>query len=140
VNPDRAERIRESYLRIQPRVTEAVEAFYSRLFEASPDARALFSTDMSIQRNHLATAIGLIAKHAGNFSVLESTMRAKGKRHAEAGVQPHQFDLFRREILRALEEADRAAWSDQLRDDWAWAIDRTIGAMLAGSAERRRSA
>ena len=124
-----------SFRQLRPRLPDAVETFYRRLFAARPDTEALFSEDIELQKNHLVTAPSLIVKHINDLCMLESAMRQRGARHKAHGVQEEHYPVFKEHLLHALEQASGAAWTAQLHEDWEWAIDRTIATMLSGARD-----
>ncbi|MDQ7012539.1 MAG: globin domain-containing protein [Planctomycetota bacterium] len=124
-----------SFRQLRPRLPEAVEAFYHRFFTARPDAKPMFSTDIELQKNQLVTALSLIVKHISDVRMLESTMRRRGASHQARGVLDEHYPVFREQLLETLQQASGAAWTTQLREDWAWAIDRTSAAMINGAKD-----
>lgn len=133
---ERENRVRRSFRQLRPRLPDAVESFYDRFFAERPDARALFSTDLETQKNHLVTALSLIVKHINDLRMLESTMRRRGARHQSHGVLNEHYPVFRDHLLQTLQLASGAVWTRELHEDWAWAIDRCIASMLRGTSDR----
>ncbi len=130
---DQASRIRASFELVAPRADALVEAFYVNLFAAAPAARALFPSDLTQQRQHLAAAIALVVKHAGGLETLAPALRAMGVRHIGYGATPAHYGVVRDVLIATLAEHAGAAWSAQLAADWRAALDAVAGMMLDGA-------
>lgn len=81
-----------SYQRLWRSRSEAAKAFYGRLFELAPDARALFADDMETQRRQFMAALGHIVTEIEKPDVVLPAVKASALRHVEYGVQPGHYD------------------------------------------------
>ncbi len=135
MNADSIDRIRSSFSLLQPSMGTVMERFYEKLFASAPAVRPMFPKDMTEQRKHLAAAIGLVVKNADKLSTLEGALMDMGARHVKYGAKPEHYPVVRDVMLETLAEAAGKAWSPQLHDDWAEALNAVAGAMIKG-AER----
>ena len=133
MNDEQIVRIRDSFATLAPRADAVVAAFYDRLFEENPGVRPLFPDDMTDQKKHLAAAIGLVVKHAGNLDAIAHTLRDMGARHVGYGARPEHYGVVRDTLLTVLGESAGDAWTDTLRDDWADALNAVAARMLEGA-------
>lgn len=131
----RTERIRASFDLVAPRSAKLMDTFYGLLFERYPQVRPLFPADMSGQKQHLTAAVALVVKHADNLAALEPALMEMGERHVRYGAKAEYYPLVGATMLDALAKIAGPAWTDELREDWAWALNSVTAAMIKG-AER----
>lgn len=126
-------RIRLSFEAIAPRAHELVELFYDKLFANYPQVRMMFPADMSGQQKHLLSAIKLVVQNADRFETLREPLLAMGERHVGYGAKPEHYPIVRDTLLGALAEVAGNVWNEQLRRDWADALNAVAGVMLEGA-------
>jgi nitric oxide dioxygenase len=127
-------RVAASYEVLAPRADAMAEGFYRRLFEMSPQLRALFPADMTIQREHLAASVALVARNIEHLDILEESLMLLGAQHVGFGARPEHYLKVREAMLEAIGAAVGAAWNDQLRSDWYDALSQICTIMLKGAA------
>ena len=140
MNADQAARIRSSFDALAPRAGEIVDAFYTRLFKAAPAVKSLFPKDLTKQKQHLASAIALVVKHADNLKAIENALMDMGERHVGYGAQPQHYPVVRDTMLAALAQVAGPLWNKQLHSDWEAALNAVAGAMLKGADRAARKA
>lgn len=128
-----ATRIQASFQLLAPRAAELVESFYVRLFEAAPQARALFPGEMDSQKRHLLAAIALVVREAGQLERLTPALHEMGARHLRYGARPEHYPLVRDTLLATLASFAGAHWTNQLAADWRAALDHVAARMLDGA-------
>src|SRR5690349_16343988 len=105
-------------------------AFYDRLFEIDPAARAMFAkTDMGAQRGKFLDMLGEIVRNLDSPKDLIPSVSALGKRHADYGVREIDYDRLREALLAALSAEAGAAFTEDVRDAWEEAYALTAGVM-----------
>jgi hemoglobin-like flavoprotein len=129
-----ATKLQNHYMAIAPKSDALVERFYSTLFESHPAIRGMFPADMGRQREHLATALAVIARNYGQLAILEEPLIEMGARHAAYGAKPEHYSLVREALLNALAWVSGDAWTAELAEIWRAAIDRVAVSMLRGAA------
>jgi hemoglobin-like flavoprotein len=92
--------------------------FYELLFEAAPEARALFAEDMSAQEKKLFSTLATVVRSLHNLESLVPTLQELGRSHAGMGVTEDQYALVENALLATLAEtvpdwskADMMAWA-----------------------------
>jgi nitric oxide dioxygenase len=116
------------------RIDLMVEGFYRRLFERAPEVRKLFKEDMTIQREHLAASIALVARNIEHLDILEESLMLLGAQHVGFGARPEHYLTVREAMLEAIGSALGSYWTDQLRADWYDALSQICTIMLKGAA------
>jgi hemoglobin-like flavoprotein len=133
MDQESARRVAASFDRIAPRLDAMVEGFYRRLFERAPQVRALFSKDMTRQREHLAASLAIIARNTIHLDILREPLMELGVQHIVFGARPEHYPIVRDAMLDAIGEAMGPAWTDQLRGDWLAALNDVVALMLRGA-------
>jgi methyl-accepting chemotaxis protein len=131
MTPTAIARVQHSYREIT-RERMLAPLFYARLFERSPEARALFPVEMSRQQAHFNVALAVLVWNLDYLGALDEPLRELGARHVEYGVKREHYAEFRDTLLEVLAESAGDLWTPQLRDDWWQALTRVIAAMFEG--------
>lgn len=58
----RRQRIKDSFNALAPHAEALADMFYEQIFTDHPEVRPMFPDDMSTQKMHLLTSLGLIVK------------------------------------------------------------------------------
>jgi nitric oxide dioxygenase len=133
-------RITASYDAIADRIDQLVQAFYRRLFERAPEIRRLFKEDMTIQREHLAASLALIARNIDHLDILAEPLEILGVEHVAFGAKPPHYLIVRDAMMDALAEALGDRFTEELRADWFAALNQVIALMLKGAITAARDA
>jgi hemoglobin-like flavoprotein len=128
-----AARIQASFRVLAPRAAELVDSFYTRLFEAAPQARALFPAELDAQKRHLLAALALVVREAEHLERLAPALREMGARHVGYGARPEHYPLVRDTLLATLGAFAGVGWNAQLAADWRGALDQVAALMLEGA-------
>src|SRR5262249_954935 len=111
------------------RLDQLVDAFYSRLFSANPQVRAMFPADMSRQKDHLAAALAILLRNLDTLDALDNSLQLLGAQHKALGVTPAHYNAFTEAMLFALRQTAHPPWSTQLESAWRATITRIASAM-----------
>lgn len=101
-------RVKASYSTFQAsdRAHKLYEVFYQRLFEAMPDAHALFAkTDMSRQYNALNQALKVLLDYDSESQSAAETIGAVAVKHKQYGLTDRHLDAFELALLSALQSS-----------------------------------
>jgi hemoglobin-like flavoprotein len=131
-------RIEASFDLLSPRIDEMTRVFYDRLFALRPETRALFNVDMSVQRQHMAAALAVIARNLRMLDAVMVPLRELGAGHAKVGVRPEHYPPVREAMLEALSHAVGDDWTPDLAHDWQRLLDLVCNAMLEGASQAVR--
>lgn len=115
---DEATRLRKMLAGVSTDPRHAARLFYDHLFRISPDAKALFVSDMTRQGDKLIATLNTVLLQIDTWSAIEVAIEELGMRHVAYGVLPEHYaptgqalDAMFTEILGdAFTQADRAAW------------------------------
>ena len=112
--------IERSFELAAARCTDLAPLVYRRLFEAHPEARALFRTDGGelVMGSMLALTIEAILDFAGERSGHFRLITSEVSSHDAYGTPLELFVAFFAIIAQALREVIGADWSDEI--DAAW--------------------
>ena len=130
MNAERKRLVMESWQAIVRQHDRLAIAFYDRLFEIDPPARAMFArTDMVAQRGKFIEMLGEIVRHLDAPKELIPSVSALGKRHADYGVREIDYDRLREALFAALGAEAGEGFTDDVRDAWEEAYALTAGVM-----------
>jgi hemoglobin-like flavoprotein len=134
MNAERKRLVQETWEAIARNHDRVAIAFYERLFEIDPDARALFAkTNMSAQRLKFVEMLGEIVRNLDLPSALIPTVSALGKRHVGYGVRDADYDRVREALFAAIAGELNAGFTDEVRDAWEEAYALTAAVMKRGA-------
>ena len=91
--------------RLADRMDELAAAFYRGLFEALPEVRSLFGTDMEAQGEKFTTMLAYLVRSLRQWSVVEPAARLSGSRHVGYGVTAAHYRVAGAALVSALGEA-----------------------------------
>jgi len=118
---------------IAPRGDELMDEFYSRLFDAAPAVRPLFSADMRKQKAMLLSALLLIRKSVRNLDGLVPTLHALGARHVAYGALPEHYPVVGSVLIESMAAIAGDAWTPEIEGAWSAAFNLIAGAMIEGA-------
>src|SRR5262245_30205642 len=93
-------RIAESYDQIAHHANRMVNSFYERFFRTCPEVRQLFREDMTIQKEHLAATLALVARNIEHLDILQEPIMLLGIQHVGFGAKAHQYLIVRELLLQ----------------------------------------
>ncbi len=125
--------LEESFRAIRPRGDEFVEAFYNRLFTASPEVKPLFAgVDMAAQRKKLLGALVLVMQNLRHPATLGVALRELGSRHQGYGVTPEHYPMVGRALLETFAAFLEDQWIPEVDQAWTEAYETIVSLMLEG--------
>lgn len=127
--------LRDSFESMQAYGTSVVVLFYGRLFEISPETRALFRIDIREQARKLEDTLRTTIEALDKFEELLPVLAELGRRHVRYGVQPYQYEKLRSALLWALGQALGLEFDRETRAAWDQLLSLISAVMLEGAAE-----
>ena len=118
MHPGRAQLIRDSFAKIEPKATIAALIFYQRLFALDPSLRALFQNDIEDQGVKLMQALKYAVATLEQPRELRPVLEALGRRHAYYGVKECHYDIVGTALLHALEHLLGPAFTPEVKEAW----------------------
>jgi hemoglobin-like flavoprotein len=131
VTPQQIKLVQDSFADVAPISDKAAALFYGRLFEISPDVRALFRGDMAAQGRKLMTTLAVVVNGLSNLESILPAASDLAKRHVAYGVKAGHYQPVGAALLWTLERGLGAGWTPQLADAWAEAYKTLADYMIA---------
>lgn len=128
------EQVVACYPKLATKLDSIARLFFDNLFEADASMRAMFPDDMSRARQQLTASLALVWKNLDRLAALEPPLMELGRRHAELGVKPAHYPIFRDAMLKAVESASAEPWPAKLREAWTEVLSGVGAIMLKGAA------
>lgn len=128
------ELVRESYARLENPLIFG-RRFYARLFEARPEVRRLFPSDIDLQVRKLIDMLGAIIVALDETQFLHRQFVELGRRHAGYGVSEDDYDDVGAALLKALRESFGDAFTPELEQAWGTVYGDLAEAMIAAQRE-----
>jgi hemoglobin-like flavoprotein len=110
--------IRRSFDEMWPIRRNLAVKFYDRFFEACPDARRLFPSDMQKQHLKLMDTIAALVGTLDNRAVFQSIITHTARQHARFGVTSSQLNAFGDALTSSLEQQFGSAFTPELKQAW----------------------
>ncbi|MDI4232737.1 adenylate/guanylate cyclase domain-containing protein [Bradyrhizobium sp. Arg237L] len=132
-NPDPALLVQSSFHRIAPRLVAFGERFYCILFEANPELRPLFKSDLALQRRMLVSMLSSLVKGLNRITEIEGGVRALGTRHCHYGAISTDYDKVANALLLTLAEFLGDEFTPEIRAAWIAVYGTISGLMMAGA-------
>jgi hemoglobin-like flavoprotein len=110
--------IRQSFDEMWPIRRNLAVKFYDRFFEACPDARRLFPSDMEKQHLKLMDTIAALVGTLENRALFQSIISHTAHQHARFGVTSSQLNAFGDALISSLEQQFGSAFTPELKQAW----------------------
>lgn len=132
--------VKGSFAHIEPVADKAMAYFYSRLFAATPDLRALFPLAMDRQRDRFFRALARLVWSLDCPEELTAFGRQLGRDHRRFGVSARHYPEFMEALLATVREFTGPGWSDDMAAAWQAALDLVARTMIEAAGEDARHA
>jgi NAD(P)H-flavin reductase/hemoglobin-like flavoprotein len=126
--------VKESFAHVLANSALAMEYFYSHLFTASPEMRAMFPMDMSQMRERVFTALGRLVWSLDAPEQLAAYLGQLGQDHRKYGVKDQHYHEFFRALLETAAHFDGGNWSAETESAWQGALSHAAR-MMRSAAE-----
>ena len=132
MNPEQTILIRRSFDEMWPIRRNLAVKFYDRFFEACPDARRLFPSDMERQHLKLMDTIAALVGTLDNQALFQSIITQTARQHARFGVTSSQLNAFGDALISSLEQQFGPAFTPELKQAWIALYAAIQTEMLSG--------
>lgn len=122
--------VQKSFKEIAPIAQGFGQLFYARLFQACPELRPLFGSDMQSQARKLMQMLALMVNGLHRLEASASTIEELAHRHRAYGVLDAHYAIVGETLLWTLEQALGPAFTPELRTAWQTAYERISGIMI----------
>lgn len=134
MTPEQVEAVQASFVRIAPAAEEAAALFYRKLFEDSPEVRALFKGDMQVQGRQLMTMLSTVVQGLHKPDIIIPAVRNLAARHMDYGVLPKHYAPVGAALVWTIGQALGDDFTPELQEAWIEAYGLLSGVMIeAGS-------
>ncbi|GAA1798855.1 FAD-binding oxidoreductase [Luedemannella flava] len=116
------DRLRASWAAVAAHGAQVPSYFYSYLFIAHEEVRAMFPAGMSDQRVKLVTALGEIVSNVDQPERLVRFVEALGRDHRKFGAEVAHYDAVGEALIATLAHFLGEDWTPALADDWTAAF------------------
>lgn len=99
------------------------DVFYSRLFMAHPELKALFKGPMEAQYKKFIDTLSLLVSQLHRLNELSSDVAVLGQRHVQYGVKSQHYDAVGEALLWTLQTGLGRDWHDDTAKAWATLYD-----------------
>ena len=137
MTPEQITLVQSSFARVGPELPALSTRFYQELFGRDPALRALFTTDMAVQKVRFAEKLAEIVRAMPRLAELLGHTRALGARHAGYGVRATDYRTVEDSLLAALAAILGDSFDAPTREAWAIAYNLVAETMLEGAASAR---
>jgi hemoglobin-like flavoprotein len=131
VTPEQIRLVIDSIEELRPRADEVARRFYEELFTLAPDAQALFSNDMGLQRAKLFKELDEIAHAIPTLDTFVERAQQLGSEHVDFGVERRHYTAFGQVLLSVLGEFLGKEFTPEMEEAW-----RRAYALVADSMQR----
>ena len=137
MTPEQITLVQSSFARLGPELPALTTRFYQELFGRDPALRALFTTDMAVQKVRFAEKLAEIVRAMPRLAELLGHTRALGARHVGYGVRVADYRTVEDALLAALAAVLGDSFDAPTREAWARAYNLVAEIMLEGAASAR---
>ncbi len=123
LTPAQQRLVRESFEAIREYEVSVVLLFYGRLFELSPEVRALFKIDIREQARKLMDTLGLVVDAVDHFEALRPRLEDLGRRHVGYGAQPEHYKVLCSALVWAMGQALSVEFDRETKSAWMELLD-----------------
>ena len=129
MTPRQIELVQTSFQKVVPIAGTAADLFYDRLFEISPDVRALFPADLGEQKKKLMAMLGTAVTSLHQLYTVLPQVKELGKRHTGYGVKSEHYALVGGALLWTLEKGLGPDFTPEAKAAWTETYTTLAGVM-----------
>lgn len=139
MTPEQIDLVQTSWAKVAPIADQAADIFYDRLFEIAPEARPLFSEDMTKQKRAL---MGMLATAVNGLKQIERILpavQALGERHVGYGTKDEHYDIVGSALLYTLGKGLGDGFTADVEAAWTGAYT-TLATVMKDAAAKTQLA
>jgi NAD(P)H-flavin reductase/hemoglobin-like flavoprotein len=118
-----------------PAADREMAYFYSLLFTANPELRAMFPLAMDEQRRALSAALARCVWSMDNPHSLHEYLAQLGRDHRKYGVQEKHYQVFGETLATALRLLNGPSWGPETAAAWHAAISHVCSVMATAAQD-----
>jgi hemoglobin-like flavoprotein len=140
MTPDQVKLVQQSFAKVAPISETAAVLFYDRLFEITPQVKAMFPADMTEQRRKLMTMLAAVVNGLGDLNSILPAASALAKRHVGYGAKAEHYPVVGAALLWTLEKGLGDGWTPDIAEAWTTAYGTLSGYMISEAYGRSQAA
>ena len=137
MTPEQITLVQSSFDRASQDLSALATQFYQELFARVPALRALFTTDMALQKVRFSDKLTEIVRAIPHLDELLAHTRALGARHVGYGVRVADYQTVGEALFAALAAVLGDDFDAETREAWHMAYNLMAVTMLEGAASAR---
>ena len=137
MTPEQITLVQSSYERVGSELPALATRFYQELFRRDPALRALFTTDMALQKVRFSDKLSEIVRAIPRLDELLAHTRALGARHVGYGVRVADYQTVGDSLIAALAAVLGDGFDAETHEAWHIAYNLMAETMLEGAASAR---
>jgi NAD(P)H-flavin reductase/hemoglobin-like flavoprotein len=118
-----------------PAADREMAYFYSLLFTAHPELRAMFPLAMDEQRRALSAALARCVWSMDNPQSMHEYLAQLGRDHRKYGVQEQHYQVFGETLASALRLLNGPSWTHETAAAWHTALSHVCSVMAAAAQD-----
>ncbi len=126
-------RVQDSFLDVLPIPDTAAAAFYDRLFQAAPETRRLFKSDMREQGRKLVMTLAAVVDGLDRLHAILPVARELAIRHVRYGVVDRHYALVGSALIETLRALLGPKFDRETEAAWGAAYTLLSDAMIAAT-------
>lgn len=126
--------VRQSYVLISNRLSEASKVFYNELFSISPELEDLFPEDLTIQKQKFMQMISAIVNGLDNITGISNYIADLGRRHSLYEIEDEHYVYFGEAFMSMLSTMLGNDFTPEVSEAWEAAYDM-IARMMQEASE-----
>ncbi|WP_067692651.1 globin domain-containing protein [Nocardia jejuensis] len=124
------EALQASWVQVEQAGPEAVQYFYTHLFQHNPEVRGMFAEDLSPQRERFLAGLARIITTVDTLGDDPSFVQNLGRHHAGLGVVAAHYPVAGASLLATLEFFLGESWTPELQATWTAAYGAVADLMI----------
>lgn len=114
--------VQRTFEMILPMADTFAAMFYDRFFAQEPEARSLFATDMTAQREKVMDMLSLAVRSLNEPTAIQQELHELGDRHIEYRVDMRYYTVMNEAILAALQDCLGTRFTADMHLAWEHAL------------------
>jgi hemoglobin-like flavoprotein len=129
MTPLQVELVQTSFQKVVPIAATAADLFYDRLFEISPETRAMFPKDLTEQKGKLMSMLGTAVTNLHKLDTILPAVKDLGQRHKGYGVTAAHYAPVGAALLWTLEKGLGPDFTPDVKAAWTETYTALAGVM-----------
>lgn len=138
MTPEQVTLIKLSFAPVIGRKREVAKVFYQRLFETSPELKAMFKADMEAQAEKFMSTVGAMIGSLQDRPAFIAILENLGRKHVGYGVRDEHYDKVGNALLWTLEQTLGDAFTNEARKAWS-SLYETVANVMRQAANATTS-